>query len=480
MSAQTIHFHPKPETFKQNSAAALADAPLRKSLRTAMDMLMTRRKTALSNEQELQLLRDLCEHIRRRSLASLPELLEQLESKLTELGVKVHWAETPAEACQIIHNIIAAQNGKLVVKGKSMVSEEIELNHYLEDHGIKAVESDLGEYIVQLAGEKPTHIVMPAIHKTKQQVSELFHQNINTPLTDDVDQLTGFARHALRDIYRTADVGLSGVNFAVAETGTLCLVENEGNGRLTTTVPPVHIAITGIEKVVAKLSDIPPLYSLLPRSAIGQPITTYFNMITGPCRSAELDGPQEMHLVLLDNGRSQAYAEEQMRRTLQCIRCGACMNHCPVYTRIGGAAYGTTYPGPIGEIISPHLLGLDATRDLPTACTLCGACSEVCPVRIPITEQMMRLRTEAQRSPSEVVPHPIRGQGASHSLGEQLAWRTFNGIFGGKKVYRAFGWAATTFRGLAPSKQMGWTQNRVPLKPAAKTLHQLVAEKKRS
>ena len=180
MSAQTIHFHPKPETFKQNSAAALADAPLRKSLRTAMDMLMTRRKTALSNEQELQLLRDLCEHIRRRSLASLPELLEQLESKLTELGVKVHWAETPAEACQIIHNIIAAQNGKLVVKGKSMVSEEIELNHYLEDHGIKAVESDLGEYIVQLAGEKPTHIVMPAIHKTKQQVSELFHQNINT------------------------------------------------------------------------------------------------------------------------------------------------------------------------------------------------------------------------------------------------------------------------------------------------------------
>ena len=251
----------------------------------------------------------------------------------------------------------------------------------MADNGVKAVESDLGEFIVQMAGEKPTHIVMPAIHKTKEQVSELFHQNLGTPLTDDVDQLTGFARQALRDVYRTADVGLSGVNFAVAETGTLCLVENEGNGRLSTTVPPVHIAITGIEKVVAKLSDVPPLYSLLPRSAIGQNITTYFNMITGPRRSGELDGPQEMHLVLLDNGRSQAYAEEQMRRTLQCIRCGACMNHCPVYTRIGGAAYGTTYPGPIGEIISPHLLGLDATRDLPTACTMCGACDEVCPVK---------------------------------------------------------------------------------------------------
>ncbi len=478
MNTQTIHFHPKPETFKQNAVGALADAPLRQSLRTAMDMLMTRRKAILSDEHELQALRTLCEHIRQRSLARLPELLEQLEANLTRLGVTVHWAETPDEACTIIHNIVTAHQGKRVVKGKSMVSEEIELNHYLEQRGIEAIESDLGEYIVQMAGEKPTHIVMPAIHKTKQQVSQLFHQQLNTPLTDDVDELTGIARQALRDVYRSADVGLSGVNFAVAETGTLCLVENEGNGRLTTTVPPVHIAITGIEKVVAKLSDIPPLYSLLPRSAIGQPITTYFNMITGPRRSAELDGPQEMHLVLLDNGRSQAYADEQMRKTLQCIRCGACMNHCPVYTRIGGAAYGTTYPGPIGEIISPHLIGLESTKDLPTASSLCGACAEVCPVRIPIPELLIRLRTEAQRDPTEQVAHPVRGQGASHTMGEQLAWRTFNGIFAGKKTYRAFGWAATTFRALTPGKQLGWTQNHVPLKPAAKTLHQLLAEKR--
>ena len=477
MSTQTIHFHPKPETFKQNAKDALSDKPLRKSLRTAMDMLMTKRKAVLSDEEELQLLRTLCEHIRQRSLSRLPDLLEQLEDNLTRLGVKVHWAETPAEACEIIHGIVSAHNGKLMVKGKSMVSEEIELNHYLADNGVKAVESDLGEFIVQMAGEKPTHIVMPAIHKTKEQVSELFHQNLGTPLTDDVDQLTGFARQALRDVYRTADVGLSGVNFAVAETGTLCLVENEGNGRLSTTVPPVHIAITGIEKVVAKLSDVPPLYSLLPRSAIGQNITTYFNMITGPRRSGELDGPQEMHLVLLDNGRSQAYVEEQMRRTLQCIRCGACMNPCPVYTRIGGAAYGTTYPGPIGEIISPHLLGLDATRDLPTACTMCGACDEVCPVKIPITAQMRRLREEAQRSPDEKVAHPIHGQGASHTLAETLAWRTYNGIFSGKKAYRAFGWAATTFRMLTPGKQLGWTDHRKPMKPAAKTLHDLIKEK---
>ena len=475
MTTQTVHFYP--ETFKQNAEVALADKPLRKSLRTAMDMLMTKRKAVLSDEHELQLLRDLCSHVRKRSLSRLPELLEQLESNLTKLGVKVHWAETPLEACQIIHGIIGDHQGKLMVKGKSMVSEEVELNHYLADHGVQAIESDLGEYIVQMAGEKPTHIVMPAIHKTKEQVSELFHKNIGTELTDDVDKLTGFARMALRDIYRTADVGLSGVNFAVAETGTLCLVENEGNGRLTTSVPPVHIAITGIEKVVAKLTDVVPLYSHLPRTAIGQNITTYFNMITGPRRSEELDGPQEMHLVLLDNGRTQAYVEEQMRQTLQCIRCGACMNHCPVYSRVGGAAYGTTYPGPIGEILSPHLLGLDKTRDLPTACSMCGACVEVCPVKIPITEQMQRLRVEAQRSPDEVVPHPIKGQGASHSLGEQLSWRIFDGLFSGKKSYMALGWTITKFRNLTPSWQFDWTKNHVPMKPAEKTLHQLMKEK---
>ena len=472
---QTVHFYP--ETFKQNASVALADQPLRKSLRTAMDMLMTKRKMVLSDEKELQLLRDLCEHIRKHSLSRLPELLEELERNLTKLGVKVHWAETPLEACQIIHGIMTERHGKLMVKGKSMVSEEIELNHYLADRGVSAIESDLGEYIVQMAGEKPTHIVMPAIHKTKEQVSELFHKHIGTELTTDVDKLTGFARQALRDVYRTADVGLSGVNFAVAETGTLCLVENEGNGRLSTTVPPVHIAITGIEKVVAKLTDVVPLYSQLPRTAIGQPITTYFNMITGPRRCEELDGPQEMHLVLLDNGRTQAYAEEQMRQTLQCIRCGACMNHCPVYSRVGGAAYGTTYPGPIGEILSPHLLGLDKTRDLPTACSMCGACVEVCPVRIPITEQMQRLRVEAQRAPDEVVSHPIKGQGASYSMGEQFAWRMFNGIFAGKKAYMAFGWAASKFRNLTPSWQLDWTKNHVPMKVAEKTLHQLIAER---
>lgn len=469
-----------PRFFKIQAAQAIDDKHLRQSLRGAMDGLMQKRKDTLSDEHELQTLRTLCEQIRQRSLARLPELLEQLESQLTQLGVHVHFAENKDEACQIIHDITVSHQGKLMVKGKSMVSEEVHLNEYLAKRNITAIESDMGEYILQLAGEKPTHIVMPAIHKTKTDVSKIFHEHLNSPLTDDVDEMIGVGRAALRDVYRTADVGLSGVNFAVAQTGTLCLVENEGNGRLTTTIPPVHIAITGIEKVVAELSDVVPLYSLLTRSAIGQNITTYFNMITGPRRSEELDGPQEMHLVLLDNGRTQAYADEQMRKTLQCIRCGACMNHCPVYTRIGGAAYGTTYPGPIGEIISPHLMGLEDTKDLPTASSLCGACAEVCPVKIPIPDLLVRLRTEAQRDPKEVVAHPVKGQGASHTLSEQMAWRLFDGMFASKTKYRLLTALASKLRILTPKKQMGWTQNHVPLKPAKKTLHQMLLEKQKS
>ncbi|WP_434777725.1 LutB/LldF family L-lactate oxidation iron-sulfur protein [Neisseria sp. Ec49-e6-T10] len=473
-----IHIYPDSTNFKDNAYHAVHDRHLRQSLRTAMDDLTKKRAASFANEQELQDLRALGEQIRQYSLAKLPQLLVQLEEKLTENGVKVHWAENAQQACAIIHQLITDKQGKLMVKGKSMVSEEVELNHYLADRGIDALESDMGEFIVQMAQEKPTHIVVPAIHKTKQQIAKLFHENLpDAPYTEDVDELILMGRNALRDKYLEADVGLSGVNFAVAQTGTLCLVENEGNGRMCTTVPPMHIAITGIEKVVEKLSDVLPLYSLLPRSALGQNITTYFNMISSPRQGGEKDGPQEVHLVLLDNGRSQAYADTQLRKTLQCIRCGACMNHCPVYARIGGAAYGTTYPGPIGEIISPHLLGLEATKDLPTASSLCGACAEVCPVKIPIPELLIRLREEEQRSPTEDVVHPLKGQGAARTLSETLAWRTFTGLFAGAKAYRVLGFMSAHLRGLTPKYQMGWTINHIPLKPAPKTLHQMLKEK---
>ena len=399
MNAQPIHFKPA-EGFRARSKAVVDNPFLRQSFRGAMDFLMTKRAGLFPDAEELESLRTLGEQIRQYNLGKLPELLVRLEENLTRNGIQVHWAETPDEANEIILGICKQRSAKLMVKGKSMVSEEIELNHAAEAAGIGALESDMGEYIVQLAGEKPSHIIMPAIHKTKEEIAKLFHDNVpGVEYTDNVDALIQIGRQVLREKFLEADIGLSGVNFAIAETGTLCLVENEGNGRMCTTAPPVHIAITGIEKIVEQLSHIPPLLSLLTRSATGQNISTYFNMISSPRKPGEKDGPGEVHLVLLDNGRSQAYADEQLRKTLQCIRCGACMNHCPVYTRIGGHAYGTTYPGPIGKIISPHMLGLEATATMATASSLCGACGEVCPVKIPIPELLMRLREEAFSAP---------------------------------------------------------------------------------
>ncbi|QDZ29665.1 LutB/LldF family L-lactate oxidation iron-sulfur protein [Noviherbaspirillum sp. UKPF54] len=479
MSTTPLHFVP-PSDFRARAKSALDDPKLRKSFRGAMDFLQTKRSAQFPDGDELEQLRDLGEAIRQHALANLPDLLVQLEAKLQAAGVQVHWAATAQEANEIILRIAQARQAKRIIKGKSMASEEIELNHYLEERGVACLESDMGEYIVQMAGEKPSHIVMPAIHKTRGEIGELFEKNIpDSPYTEDVDTLIQTGRRALRQAFVDADIGLSGVNFAAADTGTLWLVENEGNGRLSTTVPDTHIAIMGLEKVVAKLEHIVPLSNLLTRSATGQAITTYFNLISGPRRPGELDGPREVHLVLLDNGRTQAYADEQLRATLQCIRCGACMNHCPVYSRIGGHAYGTTYPGPIGAIISPHLLGLETTADLTTASTLCGACGEVCPVRIPIPQLLVRLRTEANRNPEEQVEHPLRGQGAKFSRGERLVWRFWSGAFARPAVYRLFRWAATRLRALTPSQQLGWTKYRAPLKPAPRSLADLMRERER-
>ena len=317
---------------------------------------------------------------------------------------------------------------------------------------------------------------MPAIHKTKEEIAKLFYEKVpGIDYTDNVDALIQIGRNVLREKFLVADIGLSGVNFAVAETGTLCLVENEGNGRMSTTVPPVHIAITGIEKIVEKLEHVPPLLSLLTRSATGQNISTYFNMISGPRKSHEKDGPTEVHLVLLDNGRSQAYADEQLRKTLQCIRCGACMNHCPVYTRIGGHAYGTTYPGPIGKIISPHMLGLEATATMATASSLCGACGEVCPVKIPIPDLLMRLREESFTAPHE---NPaMRGQGAGYSALVTGIWRGWAFVYRSPFWYRTVTWLGSRFGWLMPSKQGPWTTVRVPLKPAPKRLRDMLKER---
>jgi L-lactate dehydrogenase complex protein LldF len=473
-NTQPLHFQ-APGTFKTRVQDVLDNPDLRKSFRGAMDFLMQKRSAQFPDDAQFQALRLQGEAIRQYSLSKLPDLLELLEKNLIANGIQVHWAANASEAQNIIAKIMVKADAKLIVKGKSMVSEEVELNHALEAQSIEAMESDMGEYIVQLAGERPSHIIMPAIHKTKEDIARLFAEKVpGADYTDSVDELIQIGRRVLREKFRETKVGLSGVNMAVAETGTLCLVENEGNGRMCTTVPDIHIAITGIEKVVEKLEHVPPLLTLLTRSATGQAVTTYFNWISGPRKADELDGPKEVHLVLVDNGRTQAYARPDFRATLQCIRCGACMNHCPVYTRIGGLAYGTTYPGPIGKIISPHMLGLEGTSDLVTASSLCGACGEVCPVKIPIPELLIDLRARSQAGGPDKFTPALAGEGEGHKPLMALSFKLWRVLYSNPILYRLFSFCATRLRDLSPRNQGAWTDSRTPLIPAKKSLHELM------
>jgi L-lactate dehydrogenase complex protein LldF len=455
---------------------ALHNPQLRHNFRSAMTGIMARRAEQFPDDVQLQALREQARAVRAHALAQQPELLERLERRLTENGIQVHWAESPAEANGIILDILRAAGARRVVKGKSMVSEETGLNEHLAHQGIEVIESDLGEYIIQLAGEPPSHIVAPAIHKNRREVAELFRRfHPEIPYTEDIDELTQTARRVLRDRFAAADAGISGVNFAVAETGTLCLVENEGNGRLSTTAPRLHIAITGVEKVVARLTDVPPLLEILTKSATGQPITTYFNMISRPRQPGELDGPEAVHLVLLDNGRSRIRVDEQLLDTLRCIRCGACINHCPVYVQLGGHAYGTVYPGPIGLALEPQRIGIDQAGDLTSACTMCGACGEVCPVKIPLPQLINRLRAEAVDGLPDVASqatHPT-GHGSLRSGREALAWAAWRILYGRTALYRLFLRAATRLRALAPRRLGPWTRYRSAPRPAARSLHEL-------
>lgn len=475
-TSPVVHFEPR--YFKAQAKAALANPVIRNNFRGAMDFLQKKRASALPDQQEFKQLKQQAEQIKQSALRQLPELLEQLETRCTANGIKVHWAETRTQANQIINSIIDLHSGKTVVKGKSMATEEIGLNDFLAQQGKSCIESDMGEYIVQLAGEHPSHIIMPAIHKNAEEIGQLFADKIaDVNYTTDVDTLINIGRQQLRRRFMHSDIGITGVNFAVAQTGTLCLVENEGNGRMTSTIPPVHIAVTGIEKVIKSFDEIPPLLSLLTRSATGQIITTYFNMITSPRKSTEgeRDGPHEVHLVLIDNGRTQAYADEQFRATLQCIRCGACMNHCPVYTRVGGHAYGTTYPGPIGKIISPHLEGMEGTKDLPTASSLCGACEEVCPVNIPIPALLQRLRKQANLSDSQ--QGSIRGAGSARNKLEAGFWCFWGWLCRTPFIYHFSTRVMARARPLFGIVKTSWNNGRTTPAPAPKTLNEMLRRK---
>jgi L-lactate dehydrogenase complex protein LldF len=410
-----------PFDFERNVAGALADDQLRRNLRNAMDILVDKRRAVFPDAETLEQLRSAGNAIKRRALKKLPALLEKLEANCTRNGIQVHWAEDTRSANDIVLDIMRRHEADAIVKGKSMVSEEMHLNRFLEENGIEAVETDLGEFIIQLNHETPSHIIVPAIHKNKDEVARIFQEKIpDTPYTESVEELTAIARRVLRRRFAGAKVGLSGVNFAIAETGTLLLVENEGNGRMCTTVPDVHVAVMGLEKVVEKLADVPPLLRLLTGSATGQVITTYVNMITSPRKDGEKDGPKEVHLIILDNGRSRILADPELRQTLLCIRCGTCLNHCPVYVRIGGHAYGHVYPGPIGKILTPQMEGLERTGVLATASSLCGACGEVCPVRIPIPDLIRRLRNESYDEEGVAV---VAGGGYKKNLAETLIWK---------------------------------------------------------
>jgi L-lactate dehydrogenase complex protein LldF len=402
--------HVTSETFDQNAKAALADSQLRGALRNATSLFGQRRLAAARGLTNWEDLRTQARDIKDDVLLHLDTYLEQFVRNAESRGAKFHWARDAAEANQIICKLATDHGAKTIVKSKSMTTEETHLNVALEAHDIQVIETDLGEYIIQLAEETPSHIIVPAIHKTKGQIAELFTQELGIPPTDDVAKLTSTAREKLRDRFAAADIGISGVNFGIADTGTILILENEGNIRLTTSLPRVHIAVMGIEKILPRFKDLDIFLKLLPRSGTGQRLTTYQSFITGTKTDPNSDGPEELHVVMLDNGRSRMLAHPVTRQSLACIRCGACLNACPVYQQIGGHAYGSVYPGPIGAVITPQLMGLEKTQQLPYASSLCGACREVCPVKIDIPRLLLHLRSEITEKAAPETIHKAPGE----------------------------------------------------------------------
>lgn len=421
--------------FADLAKSALADEVQKGAIGKATDTIRDRRGAAVEQLDDWEGLRERARAIKAHALAKLDHYLELFVDNAEERGVVVHWATDADDACRIIAELIddACEAGgdepggtvagemrkRPIVKAKSMVTEEIGLNHLLEERGLRPVETDLGEWIQQLAGEPPSHIIVPAIHKTQQQIADLFAEQVGSDCNASAEELTAIARRILRSEFADAAVGISGVNFAIAETGSFLVLENEGNIRLTTSLPQTHIAVMGIEKLLPRLSDLDVFLRLLPRSGTGQQLTTYQSLITGLSNRSGADhvasstgsnegvehgeGPTAVHVVLVDHGRSEMLGDDLRRSSLQCIRCGACLNVCPVYRQIGGHAYGSVYPGPIGSVLTPQLAGIDEATPLPFASSLCGACGDVCPVKIDLPELLLDLRKEAQKSSGSMI-----------------------------------------------------------------------------
>jgi L-lactate dehydrogenase complex protein LldF len=450
--------------FLDASDQALGNSGLQQILGQLGDTLGKRNRDAWLELPNSDSIRERARAIKDQTLAELDRHLQTLEQSVIARGGHVHWADDAAEACRIVCDIAQRRKARTIVKSKSMTSEEIHLNDALENAGLEVVETDLGEYIIQLAGHRPSHIVAPAIHLSAGQIAEILSKPAGERLPVEREILAGFARQTLRIKFAEADIGISGANFAIAETGSIVLVTNEGNGRLTCALPKCHIAIMGMEKVLPRLADLPCFLKVLARGATGQKLSVYTQIITGPRQAGEIEGPDEFHLVILDNGRSRILGSP-LRESLFCIRCGACLNACPIYRSVGGHAYGGVYAGPIGAVLTPLYDGLAANHHLPHASSLCGACQAACPVKIQIPEMLIQLREQLHQTPE----HKNRW--------EALAYGLWASTLRTPWLYRLSTWLAARTIGRfkrgnpwikrLPGKLAGWTERRDFPAPAA-------------
>jgi L-lactate dehydrogenase complex protein LldF len=466
MEVDTDHF---PEAAK----SAINNDQLQKAVKSATSGLLAKRSRAVQDLPEWEKLRELGRAIKGHTIVNLNIYLERFSENAQRRNARVFFAKDAAAANGYIRELAGRHGISRVVKSKSMVTEEIDLNSSLGRSGIEVVETDLGEYIIQLAGEHPSHIVAPVIHKSRREIAQLLSEKLGSPPDASISEMTQVARKALREKFLQAEMGISGGNFAVAETGSIVIVENEGNARLTTSLPRIHVAVIGMEKLIPRWTDLNVFLQLLPRSGTGQKMTSYVSVLTGPKRMNELDGPQELHIVILDNGRSAIAADPYLRESLHCIRCGACLNTCPVYRQTGGHAYGWTYSGPIGAVFAPLMVGLPRASHLPFASSLCGACESVCPVKIPIPSMLLRLRNRL----TETGHVPL-----SHTIGMNL-WKFF---MKGPMRYRAaarftrwgYPFLARFAAGKGPAG--GWTQYRELPRPAGEIFREQWKKKLKS
>jgi L-lactate dehydrogenase complex protein LldF len=447
--------------FKIDARRVAADLRHRGLIQTAFGKYEVARDAKKSAFQDWQSARQASAEIKWDAINHLDQYLQSLVAKLEARGTKVHWASTAEQAREIILGIIKQKNARSVIKSKTMTAEEIHLNEAMEQAGYDVVESDLGEFIVQLRNEPPYHIVFPAMHLTRGDISELFQRELGSAPTNSPEELAMIARRVLRKKYLTADIGITGANFAIAETGMISITENEGNARLTAAMPKTMVTLLGIEKILPKLSDLALFLPLLATAGAGQTITCYNTLYGGPRQSDECDGPQEWHVVLLDNHRTELLADAEQRDALHCIRCGACLNVCPIFRNVGGHTYGTTYSGPIGGVITPHLRGLQDWKHLSMASSLCGACTETCPVKIDLHHHLLQNRRNAVKE--------------KPALFERLAYKMFGFIARkpalwllAKKLGRIIQPLQKVVKGSVLDPAKSWTQTR-DLPPVAKT-----------